>query len=103
MQRLDMLDRLQPSLFFLWSVQSPTSHLISPIPHSEEIFLESESDFFLMQINSFSSQIFLCNILLPLSLLQVDSLNVAPRRHKASIRHTSTKVFFQVLVSVLLT
>lgn len=46
MQRLDMLDRLHPSRFFYGSVGSLTGQLVSIIPHSEEILLESESDFF---------------------------------------------------------
>ena len=99
---IDTLDRLHPSRFFYGSVESLTSQLVSLIPHSEEILLECKSDFFSMRRNSFSSQIFQCNILLPSSLLQVDSLNAGPRRDKISMRCTSTKAFFQVLISVLL-
>lgn len=55
-----------------------------------------------MRRNSFSSQIIWYNILLPSSLSQADSLNADPRRHKVSIRRTSIKTFFQVLMSVLL-
>lgn len=69
MQRLDMLDRLHPSWFFSECVGSLASQLVSLTPHSEEILLECESDVFCMQRNSFSSQIFQRNILLPLSLL----------------------------------
>lgn len=58
--------------------------------------------FFFFCIQRNSSQVFQCKILLPSFLLQVGGLNADPRRHKVSIRCTSTKAVFQGLISVLL-
>lgn len=91
MQTLDMLGRLYPSRLFSWVCRKPDK---SAAFIYTMLLWESKSDFFCMWRNHFSSQIFLCNILLPSSLLQLGDLNADPRRHKISIRRTSTKAFF---------
>lgn len=91
-----------PSLFFYGSVGSLAGQLLSLTLHSTETLLTSESDFFFfpgLKKEFFSFPIFYCNILLPLSLLQVDDLNTDPRKQKVLIRHQQ-KQFFFILISV---
>lgn len=103
MQRWDMLDRLHPFTFFLWVCRKPGWPAAFTYTALNWDFIDIWEWYFFffpgLKKEFFSFPIFYCNILLPLSLLQVDDLNTDPRKQKVLIRHQQ-KQFFFILISV---